>query len=485
MQHNLKFMLRRLQKLKKSNKQINLTELNADYSIYIPSMQPMSARSVRLKSTDWQKDSLPYNLEPKDFDYLRNDNRFWTYKYALASAENFKDKRNNAVSTKDTHAFILGDSGGFQIGKGTFGEAANWRGMDEKSVSEAWRRSRMREEIIQWCETNCSYAMTIDIPLWVKRKNETNSPFNSCSVKRLTELSVENLKYLSDVRGRWSAGEHICKYLNVLQGDKESDENNWYKAVKGFKLDGWALAGGVGVVGGPYRILKRMLIMADEGLLDKGYDWLHILMLGRLLWSPFVTSIQKAVRKHNPKFTISYDSSSAYKVGGQFEHYYWTRELTKDLNTWSHAPLKLPSTYGYANSKIPIKLAHTKCIGKGKCNKCASDGVHLEAPLDSPIAKLLTMQDILINKDKKAKRRGGKLFDEVLTNHNVFIIVDSMIRANNAVFLHNNAPEDLMNACGLVGDLFQKNENWDELLTKNRHLFEKSLDFTPKQDVLG
>ena len=457
--------------------QIDLTARNGDYSVYIPSMQLGSASNVRMEASEWKDDILPPHLEPKDFDYLRHDNKYWTYKYALASAETFKGRSKNAVSSRDPKAFILGDSGGFQIGKGTFGEAKKWRRLSGKNVCKAWRSSDMRDEIIKWCELNCTYAMTIDIPLWVNREAEKNSPFRKLDTDTLIQLSVENLAYLQDVRGKWGASETPCKYLSVLQGDTEAAEQRWYDAVKGYKFDGWSFAGGVGVNGGPYRILKRLLTMADDGLLDDGYDWLHLLMLGKLRWAPFVTAIQRGVRRHNPKFTISYDSSTAYKMGGKFEQYYASRELTDDKATWSQKPIKLPSTWGYANSSAPIMLCETICSGPVKCSICETGDEHLKAALDSPIARTMSIQELLTVKDKKAVRRGGKLFEETITNNNVFVIVDGMIRANEAVFVKNTAPQQLIDACGLVGQLFEKNENWHSLLLEHRGLFEKALGF--------
>lgn len=465
-------------------KQINLSERIADYSIYFPSVQPSSAKNVRMTCEQWQAEPLPHNLQPQDFDYLRSNNRFWSYRYALASAESFKDTKTTSISAKDPQAFILGDSGGFQIGKGTFSEARTWKNYRSKRVMQAWRSSTMREEITQWCETNCAYAMTIDIPLWVKREQEKNSPFRHCTVSELLELTVENLQFLDSVRGRWSQNRSNCKYLNVLQGDKESDEDVWYDAVKNIKFDGWAFAGGIGIEGGPYRILRRLLLMADEGLLDAGYDWLHLLMLGQLPWAPFVTAIQRAIRRHNPAFTISYDSSSAYKMGGQHERYFWADTLTNDIETWKLRQIKLPSTYGYANSLMPIKLCQKKCKGVNKCDYCVNKGEHLERELLSPIANLLTIQDLL-SKEKMVRRRSGRLFDEVLINHNVYVIIDGVIRANEAVFLYETAPDALIDACGTVAMLFEKNQNWDKLLNQHRKLFESALAYKAPDHVIG
>jgi len=468
----------------------DLTARNGDYSVYIPSLQINSAENVRKPASAWIPQPLPLSLEPRDFNYLRGGNRYWAYKYALASAETFRGKKNNAVTAMDadeeTEPFILGDSGGFQIGKGTFGEAKNWQGMNRAEVMQAWQQSDLREDIIRWCETYCTYAMTIDIPLWVNRQGEKNSPFRVCNTQDLIDMTVDNLKYLQQVRGNWTGGEHICKYLNVLQGDKGADEQLWFDAVRRFKFDGWSFAGGVGVDGGPYRIMRRLLRLADKNLLDDGYDWLHLLMLGKPSWAPLVTAIQRGIRKNiNPKFTISYDSSTAYKMGGKFEKYYWAQPLTDDPKSWTLKNGKFKTSYAFAAHDTPIPLASSYCIGDG-CQLCANKEPHLLAPLLSPIAKRLTAQDLVYNTENFARRRVGKLFEETVTNHNVYVIVDAMIKANEAVFAANppNAPKQLLEACDFLEGFFASGRGKQAYLDKNRKLIEGAVAYRRKKGIV-
>jgi hypothetical protein len=120
---------------------IDLTARARKYSLYIPSVQIGSAEKVCMTADKWQDTLLPCGLVPADFNFLDPANKYWRYLYALASAENFKDGTNNAITSCDPAAFILGDSGGFQLGKGTFGEARKWKGFSERKVSAAWRQS--------------------------------------------------------------------------------------------------------------------------------------------------------------------------------------------------------------------------------------------------------------------------------------------------------------------------------------------------------
>ena len=457
---------------------IDLTARARKYSLYIPSVQIGSAEKVCMTADEWQDTLLPCGLVPADFNFLDPANKYFSYLYALASAENFKDGTNNAITSCDPAAFILGDSGGFQIGKGTFGEARKWKGFSERKVSAAWRQSTILGDNTEWCEIYCNYAMTTDLPLWVRRARNKGTPFHRCSVATLLELTVENLEYLQRVLDR------RCKYLNVLQGDKPSEEEEWFRRVSPFKFDGWSLAGGVGVNGGPFRVLNRLLIMRHRKLLDPGFDLLHLLMLSQYSWAPIMTAVQMGVRKFvkNKKFTVSYDSSTPYRMGGQYEKYFEARPFTSDPRTWSNWDHKLPSTYGFLSPKFAL---NTTTCSRNKCAMCARKKPHLPAPFTSPIAKNLCMSDFITNKNNHARRRVKTLFDETIINHNVYVLVDGMIRANEAVFgTKENAPPELIDAVGIIKDDLFRVENWRDLLNKNRSLLEEAVGFKAGKDVL-
>lgn len=459
---------------------IDLTARARPYSLYFPSMQIGSAQNLVMHAADWQSSPLPGGLQPTDFNYLESDNRFWTYKYALASAETFRDSDKNAVTGRDAASFILADSGGFQYGKGS-GEASRWKGLDEASVSTAWRTSRILEKVTEWCDLQADYAMTLDLPLWVKRPGN-KSPFNCCTAATLLQLTIENLRYV-DLRRQ--AGKTTSKYLNVLQGDKEADEEWWYQAVRTYKFDGWSLAGGIGTDGGPYRMIRRLLRMRDDGLLGGGLDWVHVLKQTQPRWAPLLTAMQKALRKSTgaEHFTISYDSSTPYQVGGKHEKYAERPLLDGDLATWHFKFHKFPTSYGFANQAHAIPLDSMTCTS-AKCGMCAQSKAHLPAPLESPIAKILTIQDLLTRKGNFDPRRVGRLFEETIINHNVYTVVEGLIRANEAVFGPKpHAPSELIDAAGEIERIFET-EDWDGLLNAKRVRLEQVVGFRPFKHVI-
>ena len=210
-------------------------------------------------------------------------------------------------------------------------------------------------------------------------------------------------------------------------------------------------------MGGIYRVLRRTLLLRDQKLLDPPNDWLHILRLSRVRWSPFMTAIQRAVRDTvNPNFTVSFDSSSPFQVSGKGAKYAVLNSFGNTFKkAWSVSAKKFPTGYGYANSKkkMPLNKVH---LG------------HLDVPLDSPIARLLTVQDLIFKKYQMAVSTFDDFSDEVLINHNVYTYVMANILANEAVFSPNpTAPPDMLEGVEIIDQLFRV-ENWSSLLNEKR-----------------
>ena len=130
---------------------------------------------------------------------------------------------------------------------------------------------------------------------------------------------------------------------------------------------------------------------------------------------------------------------------------------------------KLPTGYGIANWPDPIQLHTASNI--------------LPVPFDSPIAQLLTLQDLQPNRGAYDIRNIDAFGDEVLINQNVYAYVSSVIRANQAVFGPDPvAPQIIMDAVGVIDRLFHA-ERWEELLEANRGLLAKAAGDKIKADA--
>lgn len=431
---------------------MDLTARAKDYAAYTPSLQIHSAERIAGSDDNLRKGGLPASLHAADFDFLRPNNPHWHYKWVLATAGHFKDKtKPNAILNRGCQSFAVLDSSGFQLGVGTMKEIVPWRKLahDPALIMRLWREHDVKMKIIRWLCNNADVALTIDIPIWSRTK--PNSPFRNLTAAELTQLSVENLKLICDVRGRFRQ----AKFINVLQGDSIAEEEAWFKAVKCFPFEGWSLAGHVGQMGGIGRVLRRILLLRDEKLLDPPRDHLHILRLSRVRWAPLVTAIQTAVRKTvNENFTITFDSSSPYKVAGVGAQYASLNTFGGDLEQdWSIRSSPFPLGFGYANGRTcrPLNTAW---------------GKHLPHPLVSPIAQQLAIGDINVRTGAKEIRTLDGFGDEFLINHNVWVYVMAHILANEAVFADKPiAPQIMVDAAGLIGELFET-ADWRGMLQR-------------------
>ena len=102
--------------------------------------------------------------------------------------------------------------------------------------------------------------MTLDMVLWAAetnaRPNAKKSQLRKLSVQQLIDLSVDNLRYFADHRGQ---GKRNTKFLNVIQDTGNGSGEAWYKAVKDFEFEGFALGNEHDGMMGSIRWLKRLL----------------------------------------------------------------------------------------------------------------------------------------------------------------------------------------------------------------------------------
>ena len=109
-----------------------------------------------------------------------------------------------------------------------------------------------------------------------------------------------------------------------------------------------------------------------------GACWLHILKLSPCRWSPLITQIQRAVRESmgNQSFTITYDSSSPYKLAGTKMEYVSMPTYGSELAAWKLPKQQFPTAITAATVHRHEKLT-------------ARHNELLVAPLESPIARKL------------------------------------------------------------------------------------------------
>jgi hypothetical protein len=242
---------------------------------------------------------------------------------------------------------ILGDSGGYQIGKGVL--KFDWLNF------EGAEATKTRQKILEWLELTADWSMMLDVPTWAC--DHIHSPKTGL---KTFEDCLEKTRYNNDYFLMNRLGQ--TKWLNVLQGSDWDTAEKWYDGVKEFsdpngkyagrEAEGWAM-GGANMCKMDIT-LKRLMTMRDEGMLT-GKNWMHFLGTAQLDWSCYLTLIQRQIRKHiNPEITISFDCASPFIATAHGLVY------TNAVHTnkrWSVIMDKAPDNKALAKSDIPFPFA--------------------------------------------------------------------------------------------------------------------------------
>src|SRR5690606_31571254 len=102
------------------------------------------------------------------------------------------------------------------------------------------------------------------------------------------------------------------KLLNVLQGRNLQECNRWYKAVRAYPFEGWALAGAS--AHDFFLLIYRLAQLKKDGELAEK-SWVHVLGHGTPVGACLLSDIQRVLRiTTNPHLTISFDTSSPFEV---------------------------------------------------------------------------------------------------------------------------------------------------------------------------
>ena len=419
--------------------------LNKDYAVYLPAVNDTFAADV-LKPLKSDR-PFPAGLELKDLIFWDKNNKLWHYSHILHSVGLHKvnSSPNNAVTQAGrTDCFLLGDSGGFQIGTGAIKGYDKLKGITtgDEAVA-AWAGAyEVRKWILEWLELHTDYAMTIDMPLWARLEKRSDTPFHNCSVRQLTDMTVENLQFIDRNRqGR-------TKWLNVIQGLDEKTTEEWWAAVKWFDCGGYALAGSAGISGGIKGVLKTILMIRDDGVLAEGRNWIHTLGVSTPKWAILLTAIQRALRKTvNPKMQISFDSSTPFQEAGIRENVISSPAFTSRPADWVFEYVKVPQSAKLAGSTAPL-------------------------PYRGPLAQKLTLGDLNVRGGAWTPRSFDTVSNLLLCNINCWSMLDAFKRANDIAFASDrkDLPAIWGDCLDFIDDLFTVNDWATRLEAEKRML---------------
>ncbi len=407
----------------------NLTATQSDYAVFLPALSSFYSRDVSKQRFD--PNYIDPARVPSDFEngveglnWLNADQGYFTYKWSLYSAGHAdlntakSEGRDDMVRNRDrANTFVLGDSGGFQIGKGVW--EGNW--IDPNCP----KAQKKREQVLAWMDAYMDYGMILDIPAWVARSPEGQKATGISTYQEAVEGTRINNDYF--MKHRTGA----CKFLNVLQGENHTEADDWYNQMKDYcdpkvypdtHFNGWAM-GGQNMCD-IHLALRRIVALRFDGLLEKGvHDWMHFLGTSKLEWATLLTDIQRAVRKyHNENFTISFDCASPFLATANGQIYYDV--VTPDQGKWSYQMQPSVDDKKYASDmrRFGDTLTQDKIF---------------ENFLESPISKRLKIKDVCIyapgdlNKIGKEGRTSWDSFSYTLQmGHNVWTHLYAVQEAN-------------------------------------------------------
>ena len=456
----------------------NLTATQCDYAYFLPATSGFYSTFIGKQRygnyVDPARLPTSFTNGVEGLNYLNPDKGMFYYHHCLYSAGHANldltkpDETEDMFRNRDrSTSWVLGDSGGFQIGKGVWeGEwndptgpvvahrmaEAIAKGVELVAQLDATGNAKLdkhgnpkmtkidhpklyqaqldaaqkkREQVLTWMDALMDYGMVLDIPAWVGRSpvGAKNSGVGDY------DQAVAATKYNNEYFIKHRTG--ACKFLNVLQGEHHGQADDWYSKMKDFcdpniygdkAFNGWAM-GGQNMCD-IHLVLRRLVALRFDGLLEKGHqDWMHFLGTSKLEWAVLLTDIQRAVRKyHNENFTISFDCASPFLATANGQIYIQTE--TEDRTKWVYRMQGGADNKKYATDTRLFKDA------------VVQDGI-FEGFESSPVMDQVQMKDICIygpgdvNKNGKEGKTSWDSFSyAIMMGHNVWMHLNAVQEAN-------------------------------------------------------
>ena len=465
----------------------NLTATQHDYAVFLPATSGFYSTFIGKQRygnyVDPARIPTSFTNGVESLNYLEPEKGIFYYQWCLYSAGHANldltksDESEDMFRNRDrSTSWVLGDSGGFQIGKGVWeGEWRDPNGIEvQTKMAECIAKGietvqvlddagnpvtdkkgniktvkvdhvknyqaqldaaqKKREQVLAWMDTLMDYGMVLDIPAWVCRSPEGIKATGISTYQEAVDATKFNNEYFIKHRNG------NCKFLNVLQGESFKDADDWYEQMKDFcdpkvyptaHFNGWAM-GGQNMCD-VHLVLKRLVALKFDGLLEQGVqDWMHFLGTSKLEWAVLLTDIQRAVRKyHNPNFTISFDCASPFLATANGQIYIQTE--TNDREKWVYRMVPSADDKKYATDTRLFKDAVVQDkIFKHKTNK--NKFYNFEP---SPLIDQVQMKDICIYAPgdlNKVGKEGTTSWDSfsyaIQMGHNVWFHINAVQEAN-------------------------------------------------------
>jgi hypothetical protein len=406
----------------------NLTATQNDYAVFLPAVSSFYSTFIGKQRYSNYVDParLPagFTQGVEGLNFFDPEKGYFYYKWGLYSAGHAEIDINKISEKEDMFrkrprdgtSLVVGDSGGFQIGKGVW--EGDWK---DPNCPKAMKK---RSQVLSWMDNMMDYGMTLDIPAWVARSPAGMKATGISSYTEAVNATYINNDYFINNRNG------NCKFLNVLQGENHTEANDWYQRMKKYcdpkqysnHFNGWSM-GGQNMCD-IHLTLKMLVNMRFDGLLESGkQDWMHFLGTSKLEWACLLTDVQRAVRKyHNPTFTVSFDCASPFlaTANGQL---YITNEI-EHFKKWTYRMVPSVDNRKYA-------------LDTRKFSDVVINDKIFKAFIESPISDLCLIKDVCIykpgdtNKNGKIGKTSWDSFSYAIQmGHNVWMHINAVQEAN-------------------------------------------------------
>jgi hypothetical protein len=363
------------------------------------------------------------------------------YRQRESFVQSYVSTEDNTVLSRSKKTMILGDSGGFQVAKGVI----EWPWGDEAKQDE------MRQLSLNWLEETSDWAMTLDFP-YKALDNQRAVDAGMDTPEKCLQGTIKNLEYFIANRSI----PKKAKFLNVLQGRDIAESDKWFNAVKKFSdpaiygeraFEGWAF-GGVHAFDFEL-ILRRILILKEEGLLEKS-EWLHFLGSGKVHGACAFTEIQRQINAWYPnkKIRVSYDAASPF-VSAAHGRIYSNFVISKK------------------GTSIPMERAID--------NKESVDSTNMFMHRNSPIGVKLDDGDICFNGENGFASAWDGFSYVLLMAHSLYLHIKAIETVNAHYSLPNVSMQDKKRENGVLVNR-PGNRNGGDFDLKKEHLPKEILE---------
>ena len=411
----------------------DLTAAQNDYAHFLPALSGFYATYVGkqrhpdpVKGPYIEDARIPANFQNgvESLNYLNAQEGAFTYKWTLYSAGHADLDTTKIVPKEDMvrnrdrqNTWLLGDSGGFQIGKGVW--EGDWK---DPNCPKAQKK---RDGVLRWMDAYMDYGMILDIPAWVARSPEGAKATGISTYDEAVKATRINNDYW--MKHRTGA----CKFLNVLQGENHADAEDWYQQMKDYcdpikypnnHFNGWSM-GGQNMCD-VHLVLKRIVSLHFDGLLQSGvHDVMHFLGTSKLEWACLLTDLQRAIRKYyNPTMMLTFDCASPFLATANGQIY--IQNETPDRGKFTYRMVPSVDDKKYSTDTRTFKQA------------VLQDGIFKNFE-DSPITAEMKVSDVCVYKPgdlNKIGKEGKTSWDSfsyaIQMGHNVWSHINAVQEAN-------------------------------------------------------